>query len=354
MPRSRRGRARIPRQGRGALQGIQQGVGYAVPKAFQNGSQRRKKKAGRNNKFSLDCMNAMMPAHLGLPRAVGAYTIVRTTHIINATEAVMVFGTYCFEGMADPHTGLSPWSTVTATGQSAGSLGAPINTGTASLQPYCWASSALGSTGFDGATMVPSAFSVQVMNPNALQTTSGIIYIGRMKTQPALRDSAITWQTFADNFVSYNSPRLCSAGKLALRGVQVDAIPYNFNVLSSFSQRSRDVVGPIQQFHWDGIGAGSAAGMLSNRGFAPIVVYNPNGVSLQYLVTTEWRVRFDPTNPAQASHRHHPVTSDSLWDRVVGAMESAGHGVSDIAEITGIVGKAFSAARSALPAIEAA
>ena len=359
MARPRKSRARLPRQGRGALQGIQQGVGYAVPTVFQsNGRRRQARKKNGKTKFSLDCMNAMMPAHLGLPRAVGAYTVVRTTHVLNASEALMVFGTYCLDGLNGTFSGLSPWSTVDAVGQTAANLGKAINTATAADRPYCWASAALSSGGFSGATMVPSAFSVQVMNPNALQTTNGIIYLGRMKTQPALRDSPLTWETFANNFVSYNAPRLCSAGKLALRGVQVDAIPYNFNVLSGFSQRNNDIAGPIQQFEWNGDLGTTApfnvAGMLENKGFAPIVVYNPNGVSLQYLVTTEWRVRFDPTNPAQASHRHHPVTSDSLWDRVVGAMESAGHGVADIAEAVGIAGKAITAARGVMPALEAA
>ena len=36
-------------------------------------------------------------------------------------------------------------------------------------------------------------------------------------------------------------------------------------------------------------------------GFAPIVVCNPEGIELYLLVCCEWRVRFDPTNPTQAT-----------------------------------------------------
>jgi hypothetical protein len=174
------------------------------------------------------------------------------------------------------------------------------------------------------------------MNPNALQTTNGIAYIGRLNTQPDLLASLTTWAQLADNFVSFNAPRLCSAGKLALRGVQVDACPYNMNMLSDFRR-----VGTYGEgegvFTWNPTAASPTTPVdeysyLSNRGFAPIVVYNPNGINMQYLVTMELRTRFPTTNPAQASHKHHPPASEGSWGAVQNAMTSQGHGAMDIAE----------------------
>ena len=71
---------------------------------------------------------------------------------------------------------------------------------------------------------------------------------------------------------------------------------------------------------------------LDFGGFGPIVIYNPNSLSLQVVVTVEWRVRFDPSNPAQAGHVQHPVSSDITWGRALTAMEAMGHGVHDIVE----------------------
>ncbi|CAE7911198.1 unnamed protein product, partial [Symbiodinium necroappetens] len=185
------------------------------------------------------------------------------------------------------------------------------------------------SAGLINATLAPSAFSAQVMNPNALQTTSGILYGGRFHTVPEFDfGSSITGEEFASNFVSYNSPRLMSAGKLALRGVSIDAIPFNMSKLSDFCRLSTDA---------------SGATTLSNDspffdGFAPLVVYNPSGVTIEYLVCVEWRCRFDATNPAQAGHVMHRPSTDNQWHAAIDHAMKIGNGVKDIAESVAAVG----------------
>ena len=38
---------------------------------------------------------------------------------------------------------------------------------------------------------------------------------------------------WANELVSYNAPRLVAAGKLALRGVKTNAVPYNMTALAT-------------------------------------------------------------------------------------------------------------------------
>jgi hypothetical protein len=79
-------------------------------------------------------------------------------------------------------------------------------------------------------------------------------------------------------------------------------------------------------------------------GWAPMLVSNPQRVNLEYLVTTEWRVRFDLLNPASAGHTHHPIHGDGEWDRLMKQANSLGHGVQDIAETVANVGQAVETA----------
>lgn len=136
-----------------------------------------------------------------------------------------------------------------------------------------------------------------------------------------------------DNFISYNNPRICSAAKLAMRGVQISGVPYDMSEMSEFMQRTTVTTG---SFTWDGT---SGLGSMDAKGFAPIVVYNPSGIGLQYLVTIEWRVRFDPSNPAQASHVTHPTTSDSFFTKCVHGMMALGNGAEDIVESVASLGR---------------
>jgi hypothetical protein len=233
--------------------------------------------------------------------------------------------------------------------------------------PYCAVSAFAGSTnspsdvstfykiaGLDqlgeSATIVPSALSVQVMNPNALQTTNGILYCGRMKTQFRGEDSAELWDNLANEFISFQSPRLCSAGKLALRGVKVDAAPFNIKELQDFDRiiDPMDGTGAVVNLPWSSASEGSGEQIVNSRfmmkGFAPIAIANPGGVNLQYLVTMEFRCRFDLGHPASSTHVHHQPATEATWASHIKNMLSAGHGALDIADAVAQSGQLFNRA----------
>lgn len=309
-----------------ALKGIVQGVGQAVGQAVGTAKRAKRRGKGQSKGYTLQVFDAFSPQHLPLPRAVGEYTVVRYTQVVNSSDPLIVFGT--FESAISTTThGDNPWSSIIAVGSS--NLSWAMNDATAGQEAAMWAMDSWTTAGNAFATFAPAAFSVQVMNPNALQTTSGICYIGRMKTVPGMMNNPQTWQTFATNFTSYNAPRLCSAAKLAMRGVQVDAIPMNMAEVSDF--KSRVVEPGFARVAWNGSGTPIASAAYPS-GFTPIVVYNPNGINLQFLVCMELRTRFDPQNPAQAGHVFHPVASDSTWDRLIRGASSLGHGCVDIVE----------------------
>jgi hypothetical protein len=218
------------------------------------------------------------------------------------------------------------WLAACGVGSSA--AGSPINDpGASILRPM----SGLDSL-YMAAMISPAAITVQVMNPNALQTTSGICYLGRSTAQYELAGTTRTWDNLGNEFVQFMAPRLCSAGKLALRGVTIDSYPLDMSEVSDFRGiRPFSALGTLPTWNSESIRPAA---------FAPIVCYNPNNVELQYLVTMEWRVRFDPSNPAAGSHSYHGTAPDSTWDSVTRRAASLGHGAMDIAEKVAEVGTA--------------
>lgn len=279
---------------------------------------------GGNRACDMRVFNAKLPHHWPLPRPVGPYTIVRTTRRFSS-NASTVFGTFRFQDGAS-------WVNICSIGDVV--LTDPINaTNNAFTRTYSGLSS-LGAA----ATVVPSAFTVQIMNPNALQTTAGIAYFGVLHTQAKIAGDARTWQEYFDQFVQFQSPRILSAGKLALRGVECSSFPLNMSSLSDFE--------PLE-VHSDATFTYGSADMETN-GMAPILFYNPpGGPDYEFLVTTEWRVRFDLSNPAAASHRDHGVSSDFWLARLLRQATSMGNGVIEIADAVADAGQM---ARRMLPA----
>lgn len=317
------------------LRGIKQGVGMIVKRPFGTGSSRPRRAALRGKPTSKRAaLCALSPQHLPLPRAVGAYTVTKTTTILNAPPSrLLLFGT--IKGGRSNHPDTAWFNSVCVSSVGTGSaISAPNNA-------LFHIDTALGATGFDHARLVPAALTVQVMCPRSLQTAEGIVYIGRTKQVLDLMGDSRTWDTLASELVSYSSPRLCSAGKLALRGVKVDAIPNNMSQLSDFCPRG--VISDPAAKTWSDSGINAQF-----EGFAPIFVYNRDLVSMQYLVTVEWRVRFDPGNPAYGGHSYHPVSSDSVWSDTIRGLEAEGHGVVDMAEGIADFGDAAMAAAGAL------
>jgi hypothetical protein len=118
-----------------------------------------------------------------------------------------------------------------------------------------------------------------------------------------------------------------SGGKLALKGVTCSSYPLDMTEYSSFLP----LVTTGAAVTWNDTFGGPAA-------MAPIVFVQNTApaATLDFLVTIEWRVRFDVGNPACASHTYHPPTSDSDYSRVIHAMQAMGHGVEDIEEAVGV------------------
>jgi len=325
LARNFRGRRAAPRRrmnnDASMLRGIKQGVGRALSVPYGGMSMTRAHPC---------CHDAFHYAHLPLPRAVGPYSIVRTTQIQQSLKTCVAFGPFY------DHTE-GRWSDI---------CGVTFNdenqtVGNASNVNVIKFDSIRNNASWQGAQCTPSAFSVQIMNPAPLQTTAGIIYIGRIRT--ALKwseDLSSTVKSKFIEFINYNGPRLCSAAKLAFRGVQVDLVPYNMSELANFT--------PLSDPTFTQYGSASP----NPYGFAPMLIYNPNGVNLQYLICAEWRVRFDPSNPAQATHQLHPPASESVWAQIQHRAEALGNGVIDIAERVANTGQAvYNAAGSVYGAV---
>ena len=329
-PRARAVRKKLQkkkRQGGANLYGIKQGVGQVTRRAFPRGG---KKRGSNRAAMAVRCgLNAMHPSHLPLPRAVGGYTVIRTTDIINTNEPAILFGTFKGPGAEFTET---CWLSTIAVRNVQNGLETSINDATGGGNAFFHRSSALQSTSLNSAKMVPAAITVQIMNSSALQAADGIAYIGRSKTVLDLMGDTRSWKTVMEELVSYSAPRLCSGGKLALRGVQVNAIPNNLSALSDFVPR-RNPINERQTWTESSFAA-------DFEGFGPIFVYNPDKIALKYLVTVEWRMRFDPLNPAYASHTVHAPASESTWSKVIGEAEDMGHGVMDIADVTADIGMA--------------
>jgi hypothetical protein len=76
----------------------------------------------------------------------------------------------------------------------------------------------------------------------------------------------------------------------------------------------------------------NTANNLDPEGWAPMAIYNPNNTPLSLLVTVEWRVRFDISNPAVSSHTHHGVSSDIAWEKKIAQATNELPGVLDIVD----------------------
>lgn len=272
--------------------------------------------------LSLNCWDAKLPAHLPLPRAVGPYLTIRTTKRFSTSHPLVCVGT--FKSTSAPALSYGQadnWSSLCAFSVADADMGfTPAAAGPAIMGYHM----DVGGFG-EAAQAVPSALTVQIMNPNSLQETCGMIYGSVMTTQIKPRATTQTFQVMADGMVQYMNPRLMAAAKLALKGVQASSYPLNMAEIADFQHVDAGVDGNFNVNGTEGLG------------WAPIVIYNPDcgnhpGPSLEYLVTTEWRVRFDITNPAAAGHVNHPVSSDKTWGTLMTKAAKLGNGVIDIAD----------------------
>jgi len=296
---------------------LAQGAGAVTKKAF-----------GGADSFGPGVWDAKSPQHLPLPRAVGPYTVIRSTRRVNANQECSIIG--CFQ-QAHGGTAVGDWNGICMIQDVAATL--PINAAN-NAASYTLPLNGLG----DAVTLVPSAISLQLMCPQPLQTAQGVIYAGLMTTMPDVGARTETWRSYFDKFVNFQAPRLLTAGKVALRGVQIDSYPLNMSDVSDFTTRYKSI--DNSGFTWD-------AFTIDPKGWAPIMVYNPSHADLEFLITVEYRVRFDLDNPASASHTHHPIATDATWDRFMRQAAAMGNGVRDIADVVANVGEAAGKLRGA-------
>lgn len=336
----------MPRWGRSRpsdavlVTGVQQGAAGAVPKAFgstavrypNRWSQRRSRanskpinrwrRRKQHGVADPACWDAFSPAHLPLPRAVAPYATIRTTAIWDPDvdggdfNQLTLFGPNMSAG-----NDAGQWTNLFALTANVPLSSARSTTSGAKYYGF----DAMNNDSWKAASVTPAAFSIQIMNPEALQTSSGMVYIGRCKNRVHIAEGDISqdFHSLADQLTSFSNPRICSAGKLALRGVQVDAVPNNMSELSRFT-----TLGEFSDFTT----TLSASSGIHPDGFNPIFVYNPQAVRLQILVCCEWRVRFDPSNPAYAACTAHKPASDATWHKHMQGALAAGNGVLDIVE----------------------
>jgi len=311
--------------------GIASATGATTLVPFGN-RQRAPQRVGASNP---GWFNANSSAHLSLPRAILPYTVSRVTASFSITgPKLAIFGPMKHIGGA---TGADRWTNVACVSSVA--PGTAIG-GAANTTLNCFEM-----TGFDSSSIVPSAFTVQIMNTNALQTTDGLVLAGRAKQILKLYGSTQTWTALGANLLQFTSPRMLSGPALAMLGVGVDAIPGDMNDLADFT--------PIDVNSNGNVTWGSGSWTYEHTGFAPVWVDVPDGLALNFVVTMECRTRFDPFNPAHSSHTYHPPAPQAHWDAAIRAAVNNAHGVLDIAQRVATLGSAAYAAGRALPALAA-
>lgn len=264
----------------------------------------------------VQCLDARVPRTLGLPRAVGPYTIIRTTTLHESSRRYIQFCPFLSEY---PSAGFGEvWYNWCGVQDVDSTLGI---TATNNTTPIMMPMTELG----QAAEVVPAAMTVQVMNAAALDSASGIFAMGRVNQALALGGSAatLTWDQMVTNFISFYSPRMLTGGKLCLRGVKCSSYPLDMSEYSNFAPLDSSHAG---NFSWTD---GHRPGAL-----APIVFVQKSAttVSIQFMITIEWRVRFDPGHPATATHTHHDTLADAAWNDVIKSMSNVGHGVEELSE----------------------
>lgn len=334
----------------------------------------------------MGCWNAHSAAHAGLPRAVGPYTVVRTTSIVTSKSPLIIFGSYATQNVTTTPTGIQfgngygdkLWTNVCA-------VGAPENIPTTDFNnaaissgtftelhsipvPGTTANGAFAhdytpetanayfSLEYSNTTAVPSAISVQIINPTAVQTAAGTGVAAVCPVRLDLAGTQKTWKTIGDEILSYYRPRVLTGGKLALRGVQMDSMPLSMTDVSDFRElyQADPLTTSPSTVRWDynshlqnieGAPALSDAQKtfgvnLHPEGWAPMVYYSPYNAErefadrqeMTFLVTMEWRVRFDISNPACSSHVMHKPSSDAQWHNMITKAVQVLPGVIDIVE----------------------
>lgn len=311
-----------------------QGTAKAVSRAFGNGRAVASVPRGLHPK----CWDAFHTAHAALPRAVGPYTVVRTTRMLNTAARVTLVGSF---QRLTASASQAYWTNICAVSQQG--LGPIASSDSTVFHAVPLPASFSGDSA--STTACPAAVSVQVMCNQALGAADGQCAAAVLPARIDLYDSTQTWDDVEAEMISYFRPRLLSAGKLSLRGVQMDSHPLSMAEVSEFLPLFSINTADLGPRNWDG------SSPYHPVGWAPLMVYNPRPAELTLLITVEWRVRFDIRNPAVASHSHHGVSSDYAWERHIRRATDALPGVIDIVEKVANTGLSIASAARAVGAL---
>jgi hypothetical protein len=294
-----------------------------------------KRRNGNGRTNGLCCLDAFSKHNLGLPRAVGDYTYVTTIDNITIAgagrEQLYVFTPFCF--LPDGSQGLNFSSNFAYSSEGANPAGSTDlyiqNDPETVIRLYN--SKAIADAMLAGVELVPAAYSVRITCPSPMQTAKGQFFLGKWNIAADPREYD-TYKALADGFMSYGQPRPLTAARLAMRGVQCDAMPRNMSDCSQFLHAApNSASGPtdIQPYPFS-----NATGTWS--GFSPIFLVveesTTSDTTLNVQIAIKWRYRFSAVNPACKTHAYQPVVSDAIWNDVSGAASALGHGVKAIAE----------------------
>lgn len=283
-------------------------------------------------------LNALHPSVPGLPRAVGPYTVASTTTSFKVPAGGPKFFIFCpFVGdpVADGRPMLSRKQFLPVCGLGINDLTNPINgTGNAYLIGNVLPGMGSRSTGFSADfSVAPAAMTVQVMNAKAVNSAAGVFYMTRSKQQLDMGGGNRTGLELQQQVLSFFTPRILTGGKLALRGVATSAFPLDMSEYSDFMGMFPDVPGETADGDFN-YPAAKWREYVQPWALSPIVFSNAGMDStddITFFITIQWRVRYDPLNPASATHKHQDTWSDAAWNNAGAAFSREAHGVYDIA-----------------------
>jgi len=273
--------------------------------AVPRGGPVKKNPMGGTNVSSKAGLDAFSNAHLSLPRPVSSYTTMRVTRRIGQMDAKgMIFSPFNFQKISSSTGDHGNWSNQVGLYASDASK--------QSNASDCWKSIVLptNDANWQRKTVVPSAISVRVYNPHNMQTTEGMVYMGRISGEMNWDNATDTVSDLFANLLNYQAPIALTAPELALKPRQIDAVPLDFSAISDFTDFKNNLPD-------DAAYAWTNADAERPGGFTPIFVWNPNQVKLTIEVCVEFRVRFDPTSPYSVTQKHYAPSPIGTWDRLM-------------------------------------
>jgi len=355
------------RTGKSQFKAITPATGRTVSKPFGAGSSKQTASGAQH------CWNALHPSHLALPRPVGPYTVIRLTTTFSTPDPLVIIGSFRHNSgdMTRPdETGAAArmysenhWSQVTALSCPKEDINKPIggfdaaNPSAAAFAAHWHFYSQAGLAALkNNCQIAPAAITVQVMNQNALQTTKGLCYacVTPLEANYSTHGGGQSGYDIGQNMIAFMKPRLLTLPKLSMAGVCAHSHPLDMNDISEFREIgdttcSGDPILRTNKYTWGLPHRDYAqpatyqnAVDVSTNGWAPIMFYRPDAVtedssdSLTYQVTTEYRVRFDLSNVASATHQMHTPAPMSTYTGLIKNAVAALPGIlENVAEVAG-------------------